>query len=143
MRSLLQRLPGSYAIFFTLFLFIGPVYTPFFFSIFYTVLHLFFINNNFRTVWGIYTVYKSATLPYSRKYSSNVQHVIIIPNYKESMDTLTETLDVLASHEQANLNYYVNILSPNPSDCFSNGSYRVSGFSKGKISCKNVSGSFF
>jgi hypothetical protein len=30
-----------------------------------------------------------------------VIHAIIIPNYKEELDTLTETLDVLASHPQA------------------------------------------
>ena len=28
-------------------------------------------------------------------------HAIIVPNYKEDLDTLTETLDVLASHPQA------------------------------------------
>ncbi|TPX73330.1 hypothetical protein CcCBS67573_g05400 [Chytriomyces confervae] len=30
-----------------------------------------------------------------------INHVIIIPNYKENMDTLCETLDVLASHSRA------------------------------------------
>lgn len=36
-----------------------------------------------------------------------VVHAIIIPNYKEEMDTLRETLDVLASHPQARSNYDV------------------------------------
>jgi hypothetical protein len=33
--------------------------------------------------------------------TDTVVHAIIIPNYKEEIDTLTETLDVLASHPQA------------------------------------------
>ncbi|KAG5754456.1 hypothetical protein H9Q70_002907 [Fusarium xylarioides] len=37
----------------------------------------------------------------------NVVHVIIIPNYKEDVDTLRETLDVLASHPQAHYSYDV------------------------------------
>ncbi|KAI1845255.1 hypothetical protein JX265_005409 [Neoarthrinium moseri] len=35
----------------------------------------------------------------------NVVHAIIIPNYKEEVDTLRETLDVLASHPQARHSY--------------------------------------
>ena len=35
------------------------------------------------------------------KSEPRVVHAIIIPNYKEEMDTLRETLDVLASHAQA------------------------------------------
>ncbi|KAF5623339.1 glycosyl transferase gt-a type structural fold [Fusarium sp. NRRL 52700] len=37
----------------------------------------------------------------------NIVHVIIIPNYKEEVDTLRETLDVLASHPQAHYSYDV------------------------------------
>lgn len=37
-----------------------------------------------------------------------VIHAIIIPNYKEEMDTLKETLEVLASHPQAYLSYDVS-----------------------------------
>lgn len=37
-----------------------------------------------------------------------VVHAIIIPNYKEEMDTLRETLDVLASHPQARISYDVS-----------------------------------
>jgi hypothetical protein len=38
-----------------------------------------------------------------------VVHAIIIPNYKEEMDTLRETLDVLASHPQARETYDVSL----------------------------------
>lgn len=37
-----------------------------------------------------------------------VIHAIVIPNYKEEMDTLRETLDVLASHPQAQFSYDVS-----------------------------------
>lgn len=39
-----------------------------------------------------------------------VVHAIIIPNYKEEMDTLRETLDVLASHPMARGSYDVCVL---------------------------------
>lgn len=39
---------------------------------------------------------------------SSVLHAIIVPNYKEEMDTLRETLDVLASHPQASISYDVS-----------------------------------
>ncbi|RFN46966.1 glycosyl transferase gt-a type structural fold protein [Fusarium flagelliforme] len=39
--------------------------------------------------------------------NDNVVHAIIIPNYKEEIDTLRETLDVLASHPQAHYSYDV------------------------------------
>ncbi|QUC18328.1 uncharacterized protein UV8b_02569 [Ustilaginoidea virens] len=44
----------------------------------------------------------------STDYSDHlVAHAVIIPNYKEDMDTLRETLDVLASHSQAEYSYDV------------------------------------
>jgi hypothetical protein len=38
----------------------------------------------------------------------HVIHAIVIPNYKEEMDTLKETLEVLASHPQARNSYDVS-----------------------------------
>ncbi|KAI0176702.1 glycosyl transferase family group 2-domain-containing protein [Pestalotiopsis sp. NC0098] len=35
----------------------------------------------------------------------NIVHAVVIPNYKEEVDTLRETLDVLASHPQARHSY--------------------------------------
>lgn len=35
-------------------------------------------------------------------------HAIIVPNYKEELDTLRETLDVLGSHPQARTSYEVS-----------------------------------
>lgn len=41
---------------------------------------------------------------------NNVVHAIIIPNYKEAADTLRETLEVLASHHQAQNAFDASIL---------------------------------
>ena len=38
----------------------------------------------------------------------HVIHIIILPNFCEDLDTLCETLDVLASHDSAMTNYRVN-----------------------------------
>jgi hypothetical protein len=38
-----------------------------------------------------------------------VVHAILIPNYKESVDGLRETLDVLGSHPQAKYSYHASI----------------------------------
>lgn len=43
---------------------------------------------------------------------AQVIHAIIIPNYKEELDTLKETLDVLASHPQARTCYDVSYHLP-------------------------------
>ena len=43
--------------------------------------------------------------------NDNVVHAIIIPNYKEEIDTLRETLDALASHPQAHYSYDVSRLN--------------------------------
>jgi len=42
--------------------------------------------------------------------TDRVIHAIVLPNYKEEMDTLRETLDVLASHPQARNCYDVSFL---------------------------------
>ncbi|ROT39788.1 hypothetical protein SODALDRAFT_273577 [Sodiomyces alkalinus F11] len=43
----------------------------------------------------------------SEEAATAVIHAIVIPNYKEEVDTLRETLDVLASHPQATASYDV------------------------------------
>lgn len=39
-----------------------------------------------------------------------VVHAILLPNYKEDIDTLRETLEVLASHAQARTSYDVRMM---------------------------------
>lgn len=41
-----------------------------------------------------------------------INHMIMLPAYKEDIDTLQETLDVFASHEQAKSDYHVRRSPP-------------------------------
>lgn len=43
-----------------------------------------------------------------------VVHAIVVPNYKEELDTLRETLEVLGCHPQARNSYDVSPRPPNP-----------------------------
>jgi len=129
-KAILQRLPGIWLMAMFPFAILGPIYMPVPFAIYYWALHLLFLYNNSRSAYGVYVGYHGARehsttdwllkymetsgavngddsrfdLPYDR-----VMHVIIIPNYKEDMDTLCETLDILASHSRAITQYKVKI----------------------------------
>lgn len=48
------------------------------------------------------------TLPYQPTAEDNVVHAIILPNYMEELDTLKETLSVLATHPRAQQQYEVS-----------------------------------
>lgn len=138
-KPVLQRLPGVWLLCMIPFAILGPVYTPVLFAIYYWVLHLLFLANNLRSAYGVHVAYHSARehsvtdwlskymettgamngddsrldLPFDR-----VMHVIIIPNYKEDMDTLCETLDILASHSRALTQYKVCMaMEESEADC--------------------------
>ena len=106
LKSLLQRLLGIYSLGFLLFTLVGPLAFPLSWAIFYTLLHCVFLVNNLRTAYGVYATHRAAAARTSREpLGSLINHMIIIPNYKESMETLTETLDILASHKNALAKY--------------------------------------
>lgn len=126
--SVLQRLPGTIVLVFLPFCFLGPVYAPGMFAIYYVFLHLSFIFNVTRTAYGARIAYTQAkihsTIDWPDKYCMDakvqstsdmrhdlpydcVRHIIIIPQYKEDLGTLYDTLDVLASHPMAITHYKV------------------------------------
>ncbi|KAJ3402816.1 hypothetical protein HDV05_008227, partial [Chytridiales sp. JEL 0842] len=89
---------------------------------YYLLLHVLFFLNNCRSFYGVYIAYKSAKIysttnwyakfiqeaaSQSDLHFDHVEHLIILPNYKEDMGTLCETLDVLASHSRALKSYKV------------------------------------
>ncbi|KAJ3214291.1 hypothetical protein HDU67_001836, partial [Dinochytrium kinnereticum] len=127
-QHIFQRLPGVWLIAVMVFGFIGPAYAPVAFGLYYVLLHIMFMASNMRTAWGANYVRKAAKeasyTDWVQKYCDatgvadghdprhdlpfeQVMHVIIVPNYKEDMDTLCETLDILASHSRAPTNYKV------------------------------------
>jgi hypothetical protein len=112
-----QRLPGLWILGFLVPLSIwGPFLCPALFIAYFLFLHLIFLGNAFRTAFGMHQAYFltvkssktdwSASLPLSATNEILI-HVILIPNYKESLETLSETLDVLASHRGARGQYRV------------------------------------
>jgi len=69
--------------------------------------------------------------------SGHIVHAIIIPNYKEELDTLRETLDVLASHTQACVSYDVSQSSHIPvrKQVFLLWSHPIGAVSRSGVSC--------
>jgi hypothetical protein len=126
LKSIFQRVPGIWLLCVLPFGFLGPIYLPLSFAAYYLALHILFFLNNTRSAYGMYVAYKSARLfsvtDWLQKYCDqtgtqdgsdprhdmpydSITHVIILPNYKEDMDTLCESLDVLASHRRALTQY--------------------------------------
>lgn len=126
-KSLFQRVLGLGYLTFIPFCFFGPIVTPTLFAIYYLILHLFYLSNATRVFLGAYNSYKKAVehskTNWKEKYSEKtgmtitdikhdipfnaVKHIIIIPQYKEDLDTMYDTLDVLSSHEMAISHYKV------------------------------------
>lgn len=126
--SILQRLPGLLQIIFIPFCFLGPVYAPATFGFYFVFLHLSFAYNATRSMVASRIAYKRAkehsTTNWAEKYCQeigvqsindtrhdlpfdSIKHVIIIPQYKEELGTMYDTLDVLASHPQALTHYKI------------------------------------
>ena len=129
-KEIWQRVPGVAALCLIPFAIYGPKYTPVLFSVYYVLLHVLFLINNIRSCYGIYIASRNTQIcsmtDWEAKYChetgsintfdaahdlpfDSVAHIIILPNYKESLDTLCETLDVLASHRRALTQYKVFI----------------------------------
>jgi hypothetical protein len=111
--SILQRLPGFVALIFIPFCLFAPFYIEIIYIIYYYWLHFVFVFGTIRQLWGSLAAYRASVklhLEFNELeniYSSNVLHIIIIPQYKEEMGTMYDTLDVLASHSLAKDSYKV------------------------------------
>ncbi|KAI9206376.1 glycosyl transferase family group 2-domain-containing protein [Polychytrium aggregatum] len=119
-----QRLPALWLFATLLVSVLGPFYTPTVFAALYLLLSCVFTAYTFRVTWGVYAVYRGcrahSEIDWYKKYlealassdpetpfAEHVYHLIIIPNYKEEMETLAETLGVLASHPIAREHYKI------------------------------------
>jgi len=128
LKQIFQRLPGVWLLCLIPFAFLGPVHVPLVYAAYFVALHVLFLLNNLRTAYGVSYAYKMAKLSsvtdWARLFTEqtgtshggdlrhdmpydHILHTIIIPNYKENMDTLVETLDVLASHSRALSQYKI------------------------------------
>jgi hypothetical protein len=126
--AVLQRVPGLLVLFIIPWALIGPLATPVAFGVYYIFLHLMCLLSNLRSAYGIYAGYYScletSTTDFMAKYLlktgarsaldeshdlpiGTISHIIILPNYKETLETLCESLDVLASHSIALTQYRI------------------------------------
>ncbi|KAL2917612.1 hypothetical protein HK105_202898 [Polyrhizophydium stewartii] len=127
-KPILQRVPGLCIIGLVFFAIFGPAYTPWLFAVYFILLHAMFVANNLRTIYGTFVAYTHSKAhsmtdwyaKYCRETGAidgsdtthdlpfdQIMHIIIIPNYKETMDTICETLDVLGSHRRAMTQYKI------------------------------------
>lgn len=128
LHTILQRLPGVIYVAFIPFCIFGPIYMPVGFAFYYVLLHVLCLVNNLRTYWGARQGFKGSIKHSKTNWEQEfctvtgasstsdfrhdlcfdqVKHVIIIPQYKEDLDTIFDTLDVLASHKKALSTYIV------------------------------------
>lgn len=124
-----QRIPGVILIAIWTLVFIGPPLMPTLYWSVVMLVHVFLVTNAVRMAVGlVITAIKTKkyiNTDWNRKYvefaqkqkleelpvrSDMIKHVIVVPNYKEDMATLCDTLDTLAHHEHACLNYKVGFL---------------------------------
>ncbi|KAI8607613.1 hypothetical protein BC830DRAFT_104698 [Chytriomyces sp. MP71] len=126
-RVLLQRIPGTLILLLFPLLMLGPYYAPVFFSVYFIFLTFAVFFLSVRSALGIFATWVKFIVEkdvdwmklrteemHRRKLTgeaemavTDIVHVVVVPNYKESMETLVETLDVLGSHDLASTNYVV------------------------------------
>ena len=127
-QKIFQRFPGLLVILVLPFSIYGPVYTPIMYTVYFTLLNVLMLWQAIRTCYAVVIGYWNtkmfASIDWYEKYKettgvvdgndlrhdlpfNSILHVIIIPNYKEDLDTLMETLDILASHSQSLKQYRV------------------------------------
>ena len=133
MKSLFQRIPFAALCILSFLMVMGPAHHPLLFSAYIFIVHVFFFASLVRAIYSaLYCAYRvradhnvdwrafsasstsESDSPIDSKEDSvdfdKIVHIIIIPNYKEDMDTLQETLDVLGSHQIASNQYRVGFL---------------------------------
>lgn len=127
-RWTLQRTLGIFNVLFYVSLVLGPQVAPVLFSAYVVFLHIIFVSQNIRNSYGSYQAYtrsvQHSETDWVKRYCdtcnvksihdlahdlpfASINHMIIVPNFKESLETLVDTLDVLASHDMALTNYKV------------------------------------
>jgi len=107
--AVLQRLPALSHILIFLLAIYGPRHLPVLFATVLLGIHVVLIMNNILSVWGQFCAWRGVEATCSSKVYKkyDVEHIIIIPAYKEDLDILRETLDVLGSHVQARDQYHI------------------------------------
>lgn len=105
----LQRLPFVSHVAMLALAVYGPTFAPVVLATILLGIHLVLAANNLLTVWGQYCAVRGvADACKPRTFEeTDVKHIIIVPAYKESLETLRTTLDVFASHYDTRHSYHV------------------------------------
>ncbi len=128
LRKVLQRLPGILDILLWALCFFGPFYVPGLYLFYYYFINMYFAFSTCRGLYGSLFAWlrsvEHTKTNWREKYHSavselvkagkqqhlpmdSVKHLIIIPQFKEELPTMYETLEVLASHKSAKSQYKV------------------------------------
>jgi hypothetical protein len=126
--SILQRSVGIGNLLFLILCAVGPQVAPVMFSLYYLFVHFLFALNLIRGSRAVYKTFRLSVehskTDWAAKYCndakvdsvddprhdvpfSSIMHHIFFPNYKEEIEMMKDTLDVLASHDIAKTNYKV------------------------------------
>ncbi len=128
--SICQRIPIMLHLIFGTLVIAGPTYCPLLYTTTLFLLHSILCISNVQCLWGTYCAWKGVEYcsqcdwyevwkHKSKDVSFNIlssfikpsfdriEHVILIPSYKDELNTLRETLDILASHTRAKANYRI------------------------------------
>ncbi|KAJ3054787.1 hypothetical protein HDU99_007696, partial [Rhizoclosmatium hyalinum] len=107
LQQILQRVPGTLLILMIPFTLFTPRYAPDLFAFYYIALNIIFVLSVSRAVVGIWFAWHMAKTNLQLDSRDDIDHWIIIPNYKEDIETLSDTLEVLASHRMAKQRYKI------------------------------------
>ena len=109
LEAVLRRLPALSHLLILLLAIYGPSYSPVVLATVLLGIHIVLGTNNLFLVWGQFCAWRGveATCSPNSYKSNDVEHIIIIPAYKEDLDVLRETLDVLTSHANTKDQYRV------------------------------------
>ncbi|CAG8587301.1 13966_t:CDS:2, partial [Acaulospora colombiana] len=128
LQAILQRLPLISHIVMLILALYGPTQFQYQVAFVFFTLHIVLVSSQFRTAYGVirclYYIrqhYQTNWWNYYLEHSKNAHpsaletthtpktlpHLIVIPSYKESVATLTQTLSILASHPIAKATYKI------------------------------------
>ncbi|KAJ3080111.1 hypothetical protein HDU99_009257 [Rhizoclosmatium hyalinum] len=112
LQGLLQRVPGLTLVLAVPFVLFVPSYSPGLFSFYYAFLNVVLVLTVARATAGVWSAWRVSRvnlmdLVSKSGPSETVFHWIIIPNYKEELETLRDTLEALASQPAAKLTYKI------------------------------------
>lgn len=107
--AIFQRFPALSHILVVIIAIYGPSHFPLIFATIFFGVHVVFSINNILSVWGQLCAWRGVRATcFPKVYKRHdVEHIIIIPAYKEDLEILRETLNVLCSHVQVRDQYRI------------------------------------